>query len=78
MKALQKTTVYLDPDDYRRLKAMGKRLGRPPASLVRDAVAQLTRRASRRVKARSLGIGRSGRGNLSERSEELLKGFGGK
>ena len=75
---LLKTTVYLDADDYRRLQAIGKRLGRPPASLVREAVARLARTFHKRVKARSLGIGRSGRKDLSERSEALLKGLGRK
>ena len=75
MKGFQKTTVYLDPDDYRRLKAIGKRLGQPPASLVREAVSRFARGSRRRIKPRSLGIGRSGRKDLSERSEALLKGL---
>jgi len=71
-----KTTVYLDSTEYRRLKAIARAQGRPPAALVRDAVAEYTRRHGRRKLPRSLGAGHSGRGDLSERAEELLRGMG--
>lgn len=71
-----KTTVYLDSADYRRLKAIARTQGRTPAALVRDAVAEYARRHGRRKIPRSLGAGRSGRGDLSERAEELLEGMG--
>ena len=75
MSKVQKTTVYLDEADYRRLKAIGRELGRPPAALVREAVSEFTRSYGRRKKVRSLGIGHSGRGDLSERADELLIGL---
>jgi predicted transcriptional regulator len=75
MSRVQKTTVYLDEADYRRLKAIGRQVGRPPAALVREAVAEFARNYGRRRKVRSLGIGHSGRGDLSERAEELLIGL---
>ena len=71
-----KTTVYLDANDYRRLKAIARQEGRPPASLVRQAVAEFAERYGKKPKSRSLGSGHSGRGDLSERAEELLKGLG--
>jgi Ribbon-helix-helix protein, copG family len=72
-----KTTVYLDEGAYRRLKAIARGRGEPPAALVRQAVSELVERYGRkRRKPRSLGAGRSGRGDLSERAEELLKGIG--
>jgi predicted transcriptional regulator len=70
----QKTTIYLDSADYQRLKTMARRQGRKPAELVREAVAAYARRGTR--VPRSLGAGRSGKGNLSERAEVLLKGMG--
>lgn len=76
MKTLQKTTIYLDADDYRRLKAIGKQRGQAPAALVREAVARFARGSGRRVRPRSLGIGRSGRKDLSQRAEALLEGLG--
>ena len=36
----QKTTVYLDEADYRRLKAIARTRGVAPAQLVREAVAR--------------------------------------
>ena len=71
-----KTTVYLDSTDYRRLKAIARVQGRPPAALIRDAVAEYARHHGRSKVPRSLGAAHSGRRDLSERSEELLKGMG--
>jgi predicted transcriptional regulator len=71
-----KTTVYLDSAEYRRLKAIARVQGRPPAALLRDAVAEYTRRHARRKAPRSVGAGRSGRGDISERAEDLLRGMG--
>ena len=73
-----KTTVYLDPNDYRRLKAIARKEGKPPASLVRQAVAEFAERYGKKPRSRSLGSGHSGRGDLSERTEDLLKGLGKK
>jgi hypothetical protein len=75
MTDVSKTTVYLNAADYRRLKALARAQGRTAAELVREAVAQYTRQHST-GKPRSVGAGRSGRGDLSERAEELLAGLG--
>jgi predicted transcriptional regulator len=75
-KTIQKTTVYLDAADYRRLKALARATHRTPAHLVREAVAEYTARERPRHKARSIGAGDSGRGDLSERAEDLLSGMG--
>jgi predicted transcriptional regulator len=71
-----KTTIYLDPDDYRRLKALARRQGRPTAALVREAVAEYARKHAPAVAPRSVGAARSGRRDLSVRAEELLDGLG--
>jgi len=70
-----KTTVYLDADDYRRLKAMARAEGRTPAEMVREAVSVYARKKRVRL-PKSVGLGRSGGRNLGERAEELLEGFG--
>lgn len=75
MAASQKTTVYLDPDDYRRLKALARAQGRAPAELVREAVARYTASEAPPRKARSVAAGASGRSDLSERAEDLLAGL---
>ena len=76
--ATTKTTVYLSAADYRRLKALARATKRPTAELVREAVAQYARRHGGAVRARSVGAGRSGRGDVAERAEELLRGLGRK
>ncbi len=73
---MDKTTVYLDSDDYRRLKRLAAEQGRPSAELVREAVAEYTRRHAPRRVARSIGAFSSGRSDIGERAEELLEGMG--
>ncbi len=75
MSSVTKTTVYLPEADYRRLKALALREGRPAAELVREAVTEYSRRRGAARLPRSLGTGRSGRGDVSERAEELLGGM---
>jgi predicted transcriptional regulator len=70
-----KTTVYLDSEDYRRLKAIARERGAAPASLVRQAVAEFAEKYGKKRRPRSVGSGHSGRGDLSERTEALLKGM---
>jgi predicted transcriptional regulator len=74
--ASQKTTVYLDADDYRRLKRIAQDKRCPPAQLVREAVAEYAARHTPRAQARSVGRFSSGGRRLSERAEELLAGLG--
>jgi hypothetical protein len=76
MPANAKTTVYLDPEDYRRLKAMARQRDSSAAELIREAIAEYTRRHTSRLIPRSVGSGRSGRPDLGERAEELLCGMG--
>jgi predicted transcriptional regulator len=63
MATALKTTVYLDAKDYERLKEIARADGRAPAEVVREAVAEYAQRHRRR-------------GDVSERAEELLVGFG--
>jgi hypothetical protein len=76
MPPVQKTTVYLIRDDYRRLKEIAAEQGASPAFLVREAVGEYVRAHAPARLPRSIGMGRSERGDLSERDEELLVGFG--
>lgn len=73
---LQKTTLYLDAAEYRRLKAIARARGRSPAELVREAVAEYTAREMPVRRPKSLGAGKSSTGSVGERAEELLAGFG--
>lgn len=72
----QKTTVYLDAAAYRRLQELAHERGRPAAELIREAVAEYAARHAPRPRPRSIGALRSGAGDLAERAEERLAGFG--
>lgn len=76
MSETTKTTVYLDTTEYRVLKALARAQKRPAADLVREAVAVYAAAHAPRVRPRSVGAGRSRRGDLSARAETLLKGMG--
>ena len=76
MPGLLKTTVYLDREDYARLKSLALRKGQSPAALVRVAVSEYAERHRAASLPASLGLGHSGRGDLSERAELLLAGLG--
>jgi hypothetical protein len=71
-----RTTVYFYRADHERLKVMARGQRRSPAALIREAVAEYARRYDGRRLPRSVVAGRSGRGDLSERAEELLGGMG--
>ncbi len=71
-----KTTVYLDEDDYARIKDIARAENRPPAELVREAVSEYAARKRPQRRPKSVGAGHSGRCDVSERAEELLAGFG--
>lgn len=68
--------MYLDSNDYRRLKSLARAEGRTAAELIREAVAEYTRRHASPAVPRSVGAGRSGRGDVAERAEDLLSGLG--
>jgi hypothetical protein len=73
---MQKTTVYLDFAQYRALKRLAARDGRPPAELVREAVAEYAAKYGPRPRAKSVGAFSGTRHDLSERAEALLAGMG--
>jgi hypothetical protein len=76
MDDTQKTTVYLDAADYRRLKGLSRKRGTPAAALVREAVAEYVVRHTPAPAPKSIGRFSSGRRDLGERAEDLLAGFG--
>jgi predicted transcriptional regulator len=74
---VDKTTLYLDPGDYRQLKRLAAGQKRAPAALVREAVAEyIVRHRPARAVPKSLAAGDSGRDDLGTRAESLLKGMG--
>jgi predicted transcriptional regulator len=72
-----KTTVYLNADDYRRLKALANAQGGTAAEMVREAVAEYVLSRGSSARPTSIGIARSQTGQVAERAEDLLAdGFG--
>ena len=69
-------SVYFDDEEYRRLKAIARERNVAPAQVLREAVAEYTARHAPARRPSSIGRFRSGRPDLSERAERLLKGFG--
>jgi hypothetical protein len=76
MSPVLKTTVYLGRDEYRRPTELAAATGVKPAALLREAVAEYNARHTVRRPPRSVGVGRSGRRDVSVRAEELLADFG--
>lgn len=73
-----RTTVYLDPPEYRRLKEIAERKGSTAAGEIREAIAEHIADEQPKALPRSLAAGSSKAGDLSEKAEELLGGFGGR
>lgn len=74
MACMHKTTLYLDDALYLRLQREAESRGTTQALLVREAVAAYIARPKK--KPRSIGLGKSKRGDVSERAEEFLSGLG--
>lgn len=72
----EKTTVYLDPNDYRRLKGLARSRDAKAAELIREAVAEYVVRHAPVRQPKSLGKFSSGRTDIGERAEDLLDGMG--
>lgn len=73
---MDKTTLYLDGGDYRKLKRIAASRKQAPAALVREAVAEYVARHGDTPLPRSIGAGASGRSDLGERAEAFLAGMG--
>ena len=75
---MRRTTVFADDGVLRALQAIARRRGVTLSEITREALAAYVTRQQRRRKPLTLtGIGGSGRRDVAERAEELLKkGFG--
>ena len=75
---MRRTTVFADDEVLDALLAMARRRGITLAQITREALAAYVSRQHNRRRPLSLvGIGRSGRSDVAERAEDLLKeGFG--
>jgi hypothetical protein len=75
---MKRTTVFADEDVLRKLREIAKRENSSVAEVTRKALVEyVSRRRVKRSRLSLVGVGRSGRKDVAERSEELLgKGFG--
>jgi hypothetical protein len=67
-----KTTVYLDSDLALALREKARSEGRTQSELIREALRVYTE-ASHRAEIKGLGMFRSGRSDVSQRAEALLR-----
>lgn len=67
-----KTTLYLEESTDRDLKRIARLQGRSQAEVIREALATYAAQVSR-PQPPGLGAYRSGRSDVSERAEELLR-----
>ena len=75
-KEEQRTAVYLDREEFSRIEYLAQSQGRLSSDLIREAVSEYVARHRSASAPLSLGVGSSGAGDLSERAEDLLRGFG--
>jgi metal-responsive CopG/Arc/MetJ family transcriptional regulator len=75
---MKRTTVFADEDVLRKLREIARRENSSVSEVTRKALTEyVSRRRPKRSRLSLVGIGRSGRKDVAERSEELLrKGFG--
>ena len=75
---MKRTTVFAEEEVLSALRAIARRRGITLAEVTREALAAyLSRHRGKRKPLSILAIGRSGRRDVAERAEELLKaGFG--
>jgi ribbon-helix-helix protein len=75
---MKRTTVFVGDTVLDALRAIARRRGIPLAEVTREALSAYVSKHSHKGRSLSIiGIGRSGRRDIAERAEELLKeGFG--
>ncbi len=71
---MHKTTLYLDEPTYERVRRMAEASDRTQAAIVREALAVYT--GLKQKAPRSIGLGHSGRCDVSVRADEFLDGMG--
>jgi hypothetical protein len=68
-----KTTVYLDEETAAALRGISKRLAKPQAQLIRDALRAFTRTGNRPPLPAGMGMFDSGHHDTAARRKELLR-----
>lgn len=70
---MKRTTIFADDEVLTELKEFSKENGRSVAEIVREAIVEfLNKKRQKRKRISLIGIGRSGKKDISVRHEELL------
>lgn len=72
LESMVKTTVYLDDEIAMKVRQIAMADGRSQAEVIREALRAYTRQV-RRPRPKGVGQYRSGRSNVSESAEEILR-----
>ncbi len=70
---MKRTTIVADESLLLELKHQAKREGRTVSELIREALEGYLRRGEKKKTLSFVGAGRSGRNDISEKSEEILE-----
>ena len=69
---MKRTTIFADEALIKEFKELSKEKNRSVAEMVREAMEQYVRQRHQKKKLSFIGIGASGRRDVSEKHEELL------
>ncbi|MGI6208066.1 MAG: CopG family transcriptional regulator [Anaerolineae bacterium] len=69
---MRRTTVMLPEEDWLELKKLAQRQGRSPSEMIREAVAAYVTEAAEEQRTSFVGLGTSGRSDVSRQPDELL------
>ena len=70
---MKRTTIVADESLFLELKHRAKREGRTVSEVIHEALEDYLRRGEKKKILSFVGAGRSGRSDISEKSEEILK-----
>lgn len=68
-----KTTIYIEPEVALTLRQLAAIQGRSQAEIIRDAILTYTGKSAVRPRPKGIGAYQSGRSDISERAEELMR-----
>ena len=69
-----KTTIYMEPSVALTLRHLASVQGRSQAEIIREAIVSYTSKSRRRPRPKGIGAYDSGRADVSERAQELMRG----
>jgi hypothetical protein len=71
--SMVKTTIYIEPTVALTLRQLAAAQGRSQAEIIREAISSYASKSARRPRPKGIGVYESGRSDVSERAEELMR-----